>query len=107
MENRFILLIGDWSGDGHEQSDKYVYSSNKTVFELQEAYKQSCYLTDLQFNCNNRFTKTEYEGYKQARNFELICDYEQSTVNKDQYEKLLSFGIDLKEYSSDFLLVVQ
>ena len=42
------LVIGDWSGDGHGQSEEFVFETNKTVEEIGQAYKDSCKLTGLQ-----------------------------------------------------------
>lgn len=36
------LSIGDWSQDGHNQSEDFVYEVNKTVSEIRQGYKDSC-----------------------------------------------------------------
>lgn len=56
-----ILVLGDWSDDGHGQSDVFGFEVNKTVEEIQEAYKQSCKLTGLSFNHNEDYTEQFYD----------------------------------------------
>jgi len=34
----FLLDIGDWSGDGHGQHERYPINSNKSVDEVRKAY---------------------------------------------------------------------
>ena len=41
------VVIGDWSEDGYNQSDEFIYSVNKTQKELQDGYKASCKLTGV------------------------------------------------------------
>lgn len=38
MEYKFRIPIGDWSGDGHSQSEYSVIQSNKPVEAVREAY---------------------------------------------------------------------
>ena len=49
------LTIGDWSGDGHEKYDIFVYQVNYPVDIIQQSYKDSCKLTGIQFNENDKF----------------------------------------------------
>lgn len=58
--SKTILVIGDWSDDGHGQSDSFGYEVNKSVKEIQEAYKQSCRTTGLSFNHNEDYTEQFY-----------------------------------------------
>ena len=48
--NKFRLVMGDWSKDGHNQSDEYIYECNYSVEEVREAYLRSCKLTRVQFH---------------------------------------------------------
>ena len=53
---RVKLTIGDWSQDGHNQYEEFVYESNKSVHEIRQAYKDSCKLTGISFNHNEDYT---------------------------------------------------
>lgn len=35
-----ILVVGDWSYDGHNQIDKFVIESNLSSQEIESAYKK-------------------------------------------------------------------
>lgn len=37
--NNIEFVVGDWSRDGHERTDTYVYTSNKTVEEINKIYE--------------------------------------------------------------------
>lgn len=80
--NKMKLSIGDASGDGHRQSRDVVYLVNKTVKEVQDAYKASCKLTGYQFNHNENYT-----GRRKLTRFSKICtDYEDSSMDQEIYE---------------------
>ena len=98
--NRFKLTIGDWSGDGHSKDIMFVYESNYTVKELQDAYKNSCKLTGVQFNGNENYTGIEY-SYQDENKYEIATNYQRCYASKAQYKKLLSHGIDLENYVSE------
>lgn len=42
MQHEIIFELGDWSKDGHNQSDKYKIKSNKPVEELRELHFKFC-----------------------------------------------------------------
>lgn len=50
MTFKFYINIGDWSEDGHSQSDQFLMESNYSVSELQEAYKKSCEKTGIKIH---------------------------------------------------------
>jgi len=98
---RVKLSIGDWSQDGHNQYEEFVYESNKSVEEIQEAYKASCALTGLQFNYIQ--DKENYTGLNlnwQDSDYDdrqIAVEYESSHISKLAEEILKSHGIDVWE----------
>ena len=96
--NKVKLTIGDWSQDGHNQYDVSVFESNKTVKEIQEAYKESCKKTGLSFNHNEDYTGLGL-GYGTER--QIATEYEESELSELADEILTSFGIDTSEYNED------
>ena len=88
--NKMYLVIGDWSGDGHDKYQKILVEVNKTVEEVQNAYKKSCKLTGISFNGNEDYTE-RYRNWEEA-------DYYQIAVNYEEYK--LSEGVlsVLKEF---------
>ena len=96
------LTIGDWSQDGHNQYDEFVYSSNKTVQEIQQAYKNSCKLTGLSFNHSEDYTGLNLTWDHPERNDRQIAvEYESYTISKLAESILLTHGIDVWEGYED------
>lgn len=75
----FRLVFGDWSDDGHKQSEEFVIQSNRTVAECQEAYRASCKLTGFQLHGSgdDNFTGLEYT-YENEEDYELCNNYEKA-----------------------------
>lgn len=94
------LTIGDWSEDGHSQYDEFVYTSNKSLKEIQDAYKQSCKKTGVQFNHNTNYTGLEMDWQHPEYDDRHICtEYLSSTISKLAYDILSSFF----ELDKDFM----
>jgi hypothetical protein len=72
--NKMFLVLGDWSGDGHNISEKVLVEVNQTVPDVQRAYKASCKLTGVSFNHNEDFTGTS-RSYTIADNYRIATGY--------------------------------
>lgn len=73
---RFKLQLGDWSKDGHSQSEEYLIQSNVDVKELREIYFKT-----------KRFNELSLED---------ICnDYEDCKISEEQIRGL---GLDVEKY---------
>lgn len=97
------LVLGDWSDDGHGKYDKVLLLSNKSVEEIQNAYKASCKLTGLQFNINEDYTGRNL-GYQEAGKYQIACEYEGSTPSEEAVEILKSFNVPMdvfEEYDEE------
>lgn len=81
--NKMYLVLGDWSKDGHGQSQKVLLEADLTVKEMQEAYKEACKLTDLAFDDDQ---KTKYV---------IAAEYEDNKISKKCANILKKFGIKL------------
>lgn len=101
LEYRFRLTIGDWSDDGHGQSDELVFVANYPVSELRQAYKDSCKKTGIQFNNNNKnYTGSPLEFRDRSR---MVCvSYEDYTIHDNVKKILINHGIDMTKYD-DYL----
>lgn len=84
------ITIGDWSQDGHNQYDESVFESNKTVEEIQDAYKASCKLTGIQFNHNEDYTGLKL-GYRSP--FLICTEYEDSKISAEALEILKKHNV--------------
>jgi hypothetical protein len=99
-DNRFMVVIGDWSDDGHGHSEYFVYSSNYPVEILRQAYKDSCKLTGVQFNHNQDYTG---RGPRIGRNdWTRICtEYEDNVIQEEAVAALGGHGIDLNMFEDN------
>ncbi len=86
------LVIGDWSKDGHNQSEDVIINCNKSIEELQEAYKKSCLLAKIQFTNNENLTGLELDR-QELRKHQILVAYQSWNISEFQKEKLLKAGI--------------
>lgn len=92
------LVLGDWSSDGHGKSDKVLVLSNKTVKQIQNAYKASCKLTGVSFNHNEDFTGQKRD-YREAKKYQIATEYEQGfKVSDEAKQALKDAGYDIDKH---------
>ena len=104
------LAIGDWSGDGHKQSDDIIYHVNYPVRDIQNAYKESCKLTGVQFHHGKNYITPGGEFlYDQ-----ILTEYGESHITPEQTTILKKFHVitdeimhelQLKEISDNEILI--
>lgn len=101
------LVLGDWSGDGHEKSDKILVETNHPVGDVQQAYKDSCKLTTVEFNCNQSYTGVERD-WRDRDKYGVCVNYEDCGMTKEvfdilsKYDGFSDFGLDQEnEYCID------
>jgi len=98
--NKMYLVLGDWSSDGHGKSEKVLVESNKTVREIQDAYKASCRLTGVSFNGNDDFTGLERD-WKEEDKYHIATEYEQGwEVSDEAKQALRAAGYDVDKHFS-------
>jgi hypothetical protein len=96
--NKMYLVLGDWSNDGHGKYDKVLVESNKTVREIQDAYKASCKLTGVSFNHNDDFTGRTRD-YREAHKYHIATDYERGfDVTDEAKQALKDAGFDVEKH---------
>ena len=105
MKTKFYLVLGDWSNDGHGKYEKVLLESNKTVKEMQDAYKASCKKTGVSFNINENYTGIK-RSVEDAMKHEVCTDYEDSKLSEEVYEIFKEFECqyleDLEEYLEEY-----
>ncbi len=94
--NEMYLVLGDWSDDGHGKSRKELYLVNKSVLEVQEAYKASCKLTGIAFNHNENYTGIKRD-WKEEKDYQICTEYEGFQVSAFVMEVLEKFDCPLYE----------
>ena len=99
------LSIGDWSQDGHNQSEYFVYEVNKTVKEIRQAYKDSCKLTGVQFNYNENYTGLpEHDDY--GTPLHICTEHEDCGISDEAMKILVKHGIEMDAIVEDDCLSV-
>ena len=92
------LVTGDWSGDGHEKSDRNTFNVNHTLIEVQEAYKASCRLTGVSFNNDqDDFTGVERDR-EDRKNYQIGTEYGDTRMSEQAYEILKEHIPGLDEF---------
>jgi hypothetical protein len=93
--NKMYLVLGDWSDDGHGKYKKVLVEVNKDVAEVQQAYKDSCKLTGIQFNHNEDYTGKDRGGWQKAGEYRICTEYEMSVINDTCVDILVEHGLDI------------
>ena len=52
----YKLVLGDWSKDGHKQSEDFLFDCNYDVHKIRQAYKDSCKKLGITFNDGRDYT---------------------------------------------------
>jgi len=90
-----FLVLGDWSHDGHGQTDKVLLESNFPVEVVREAYIDSCRLTGVQFNNNEDFTKVK-RGWEEALDMQILTEYDSPNITLKQFKVLYEHGLKVE-----------
>ena len=77
--NKMYLQIGDWSDDGHGKYEKFLLKTNKSVKEIQEAYKKSVKITGVSFDNNSN------------KKYQICTEYGESIIYKESLDILKNF----------------
>lgn len=89
MGNRMYLVLGDPSHDGHGKYRKVLVETNKSVVEIQDAYRASCKKTGLCFDGR--------AGYK----YNLCAEYEDNRLTGDVLRILEEYKFPVNELNID------
>jgi len=101
LPHKMYLVLGDWDGDGHGKTEKVLVTTNKTVKEIQDAYKASCKLTGVEFNHNEDYTERK-RGWEERRKFQIGVDYESGIQITTEVKKALAnHGMKIPKYILD------
>ena len=79
--NRFKLIVGDWSHDGHGMTQEFIIESNISIYDLRLAYIAGEEIIGVSFS-------------------KFFSNYDQSFMSKDLEEKLSKY-IDLSIFDLD------
>ncbi len=74
--HRIRLVLGDWSHDGHGQTSEEYINSNLSLKQINAAYKKGTKKIGFDF-CDT-----------------AACEYEDSTISKENFKALRDAGFD-------------
>lgn len=82
MENTINLVVGDWSDDGHGKTDTITITSNFTMEQIEQAYKDGRGLVGV--------------------NLSNVCnDYEDTLLSYEDWQKLSVAGLIIENLHMD------
>ena len=94
------LVIGDWSKDGHSQSEEVFINCNKTKEELNAYYRKSCLLAKVQFTENENLTGLELD-WQVFNKHKILVEYGRNTITDFQKDLLIQAGIKEEDLIAD------
>lgn len=68
------IEVGDWTKDGHNQSDVFLFKSNYSGEEIDQAFK-----------CLKKVKQIDFQ--------DICCDYEDTVVEDGVVNKLIEMGV--------------
>lgn len=83
LKHQINLVLGDWSGDGHNQTATVTIKCNLNKKELENAFNAGCMKTGVNFDDD------------------VASDYEDNKISEEVVEKLSKHGFKIKDYSED------
>ena len=81
------IVIGDWSHDGHNQSDNFTFECNAEEANIKKAYLQAVKKSGIALH--------NVHGRAKAR--AVCCNYEDNKLDKEAIELLEEIGVDFSE----------
>lgn len=91
MEYTYVLPIGDWSKDGHSQSENITMEMNKSKEEIIDAYHKTTELLNMTFDSNDMI------GSNPIR---LINSWDDNKINKEVADILSQHGVGLELFDN-------
>lgn len=98
----YKLVLGDWSKDGHKQSEDFLFDCNYDVHKIRQAYKDSCKKLGVAFhdedyeNCTKPLSDdysnvwTDYETpYIDETDFEILNNAESFNMEEESNKEML------------------
>lgn len=94
----YSIIVGDWSRDGHEQSDKYYIRSNYKKESIQDAYRYTCQAIQLQLSDGDNYMRKEFSpDYKWKM---LLSQYNQNQIDHRAALILMANGYDFTTHET-------
>lgn len=99
----YKLTLGDWSQDGHNIYEEFLFECNHTISEIRQAYKDSCKRLGVTFNYNTDYTGL---GLNYGDDRMIWTEYEEDTISEIAFNILKDAGclndIEYEECKNDY-----
>lgn len=82
-KHRITLVVGDWSTDGHEKTERFHFECSSTADAVESAYARGC----------------EKLGFSPSD--EMNTEYEDFSISADHYTKLKESGYKCAGYINE------
>lgn len=79
---QYEIIIGDWSGDGHGRTEKFIINCSHPASAMNDSYLTFCNQTNLSLHQNKKYKV-------------LLEEYEDNKILAADLEKLKQAGINL------------
>lgn len=89
MKYTYVLPIGDWSKDGHSQSENVTMAVNKPKEEIIAAYHETTSLLNMTFDSNDM---------RESDPVRLINRWGDSKLDAKVVDILLHFGVHFEKF---------
>jgi len=93
-QHDMLLVLGDWSSDGHSQTTNFGIRTNKTVDDIQKAYKASCKMTGISFNHNEDYTEVARD-WRVDKLYRIATEYDKPFTYQETYDILVDLDCPL------------
>jgi len=80
------FTVGDWSKDGHNQSDRYIFKATHSREDIVKAYLETCEKLGIRLH-------KESNEWNVPNAF--FCQYEDDSMSEEEIEGLEEKGLDL------------
>lgn len=83
------IVIGDWSKDGHNQSDNFTFECNVEEADIKKAYLKAVKKSGISLH--------DAHGRANSKARAICCDYEDNKLDDKAVELLKAIGVDFSE----------
>ncbi len=90
----YRIVIGDWSEDGHNRFEYFVFKCTHSEKEIKETYNKAVEKCGIALH-------RMYDENRRVTGISVCCDYENNTIPDYYAEKLKSLGINFNQFCYD------
>ncbi len=89
MKYKYSIVVGDWSCDGHEKSDKFIFDCTHSKADIIKSYKQAV-------------NKSGVALHSDKDKIEILGEYEDNIINNEAIGFLEGIGCKFEWRDNEF-----